>query len=145
MEVNKMSENVSLSSEVIVPISGRSIKVKKLGLIKYAELTEKLQGSISTIVELIQLADNNLSSNPSPEEKKEFLTQALTRLLKKNVEQIITLLDTCVPDLGYDFICQEVGLDDALALVEAILKVNNINKVVEDVKNLWGVLTKKTN
>jgi hypothetical protein len=50
--------------------------------------------------------------------------------------EIIKLIDLCVDDLDFDYICDEVGLDDAIALLKAIVEVNKLEKLGEEIKNM---------
>lgn len=140
------NEVITYGSEIIVTINDRSVKVKKLGLIVYAQMSASLRGLITSILELVQAEDTfmvNEDDEKSPANQRiTGFADIISKLLEKNIQQVIALLDIAVPELGRKYIENEVGLHDTLVLLDAIIKVNNINKVVNDGKkflqNLLG-------
>lgn len=131
--MSEEQKNVSFSNTINVVVNDRTIAVKKLGLIKYSQICGSLQDLISSIFKFTNYK-NTLDIDR--EDLYGDIGSMIAELVKTNVVQIIKFLDVAIPDLGYEYICNEVGLDDLLLLVEAILKVNNINKVISDTKKL---------
>lgn len=142
-EVN--NDIISYGREHVVIINDRHIKVKKLGLIVYAKMSASLRELIESIIELIQSEDKFMTLNSAeigsledentpPAARTKAFAEIISKLIEKNIKQIITLLDIAVPELGREYIENEVGLDDTLVLLDAIIGVNNITKVVTDGK-----------
>jgi hypothetical protein len=147
VELNK--DSVSCANTVYVKVNDRTISVKKLGLIKYAQLTGSLKEVIISLFEIFKLQDdlkfqNLLSANEdeksSPDKQVNVLVDAFVSLIETNITQVVKVLDIAIPDIGYDYIENEIGLDDVLVLVNAVLEVNNVNKVVTEGKKLMTAL-----
>lgn len=139
---NTTNENIKSASAgklINVTINDRQIPVKKLGLIKYSVMMgsiKELLGSIVEIVRVTSIPVNNDGDDIPVSERGKLLSEALTNLLNENLIQIIKLLDICVPDIGYEYLCEEVGLEDVVTLIQAIIEVNKFEKVINDIKNM---------
>lgn len=130
-------EHVSVGSEIFVEVNDRQVKVKKLGLLDYAKMSGILRGMISSVVEVVQeQAQMQENFDAAPQEKAIQLADLISRLVEKNVVQAINFLDVCVPELGREYIEKEVGIYEMVVLTDAILKVNNVNKALDEGKKL---------
>lgn len=130
-------EKVSLSNEVVVTINDRRVTVRKLGLISYTKMTGALRELIASLIDLFQSQEQfRTQVITSPAEKNYAFAEVIASLVERNIEQIITLLNIAVPDLEREYIENYVGLDDTIILFDAILRANNINKVVNEGKKL---------
>lgn len=140
MEQNEV--NVSLGNSIIVSVNDRKIPVKKLGLIKYVSMTRTVKSLISVGLELLRKllqfqngANDEVEEIPT-HERANFIASVLTETLEQNLMEVIKLIDLCVDDLEFDYICDEVGLDDAIKLLKAIVEVNKLEKIGEEIKNM---------
>lgn len=131
------NEQVTLGKEIIVQVNERNIRVKKLGLLSYARLTGAMKEVIASVIELFR-SEENLRMVVESEDNADIyaFSSIIARLIEKNIQQVITLLDIAVPDLGKEYIENNVGLEDVIVLFNAILEVNNIIKVIDEGKKL---------
>lgn len=140
--MEKEQANVSLGNAIIVSVNDRKVQVKKLGLIKYVSMTRTVKSLISVGLELLrkllkfQNSQQGDEDEIPMEERANFIASLLTESLEQNLMEIIKLIDLCVDDLDFDYICDEVGLDDAIALLKAIVEVNKLEKLGEEIKNM---------
>jgi len=143
-ETHKSEESsVSIGDSTIIAINDRQIMIKKLGLIKYTIMTRSVKELITTSIDLARKLINEgtlnlveLDETIPVEERSAKLTKVLSEIVETNIMQVIKLIDICVPDLGYDYICEEVGVNDALYILKTVVAVNKLQKFGEDVKNL---------
>lgn len=144
-----MSENASFPNVVYVQINDRQIEVKKLGLIKYALLTKELDSLISSVIRIFQLetevkqVKDEIAEDfdKTLQNRRTQMSRIISEIVSQNIEQVVKFLDISVPSIGKGYIEEEVGLEDMFALIEAIIKVNGLNKVVGDVKKFMSLLT----
>lgn len=130
-------DSISYPTDAIVRINDRSIVVKKLGLISYSKMSSCIRELLISVFELLQKQSETMEQlNLQPGQKNLSVADLVAKLIEKNVEQVIQLLHVCVPSVEIEYFENEVGLDDALTLIDAILKVNNINKVVSELKKM---------
>lgn len=135
MDENK--DSVTYGTEMIIHINEKPVTVKKLGLISYSKMSSCIRELLISVFELLQAqADTMLQLNLQPGQKNLSVADLVAKLIEKNVDQVIQLLHICVPQLEIEYLETEVGLDDVLTMVDAILKVNNINKVVSELKKM---------
>jgi hypothetical protein len=140
--MEKENTNVSLGKGIIVSVNDRKVLVKKLGLIKYVAMTRTVKSLISVGLELLrkllkfQNGPTNDEDEIPMEQRANFIAELLTDTLEKNLMEIIKLIDLCVDDLEFEYICDEVGLEDAIELLKAIVEVNKLEKLGEEIKNL---------
>lgn len=127
-------ESVSLANTIYVPVNDRKIAVKKLGLITYSIMVKELNTLINSIFKLIDMFRGDTEFSEMSE--NEITSNLLSELISTNIEGLMKFLDIAVPDLGYEYICDFVGLEDLILLIEAIIEVNNLNSVVTKTKNL---------
>ena len=128
-------DSVSYPTEIIIHINEKPITVKKLGLISYAKMSGCIRQLLVSVFELLQAqADTMLELNLQPGQKNLSVADLVAKLIEKNVEQVIQLLHVCIPQLEVEYLENEVGLEDALVIIDAILQVNNVNKVVSEIK-----------
>lgn len=148
------TKSVSIGNVIIIKINDRNIKVKKLGLISYSSLSRGIKDLIASGFDLMTifggsgdqtLAFLNMDDKTPVEQRSAKLSQTIVNMIDTNVMQVIKFIDTCVPDLGFEYICDEVGLSDLVIIIEAIVEVNKLIQVVDDAKNLiTGLLEKPT-
>jgi hypothetical protein len=144
-----MSENASFPNKKYVKINDREVEVKKLGLIKYAILTKELNALISSIIRIFQMDtevnqvkdDVEVEFKQILQDRRVQMSRIISDVVSENVEQVVKFLSIAVPDLEKAYIEENVGLDDMFNLIEAIIEVNNLNKVVGDVKKFMSLLT----
>lgn len=128
----------ALQNVKYVEIAGRTIAVKKLGLIKYQEMIDSLQEMIKSVNQIINFdALNN-------DDREEVLAQVVVTLVKKNIEQVIKFLTIAIDDLDYDFVAHNVGITDVIRLLAALLEVNEIGVGIQELKKLLTALTGRT-
>jgi hypothetical protein len=144
--INTMEQNTnsaSIGNSKVITINDKPVMVKKLGLIKYTIMTNSVRGLITTSLDLIRqlvteedviLLDKNEAIPISQRGAK--IAETLTNMIDQNIMQVIKLIDICVPDLGYEYICEEVGLDDALYILKTVVEVNKLQKFGEEIKNM---------
>jgi hypothetical protein len=140
---NEQVKNASIGNLKNITINDRQIPVKKLGLIKYTVMMSSIKDLIKSIVDVVRLTNISMVDDgeeiPVAERSKLF-ADALTSLLNENLIQVIKLIDTCVPAIGYEYLCEEVGLEDVVTILQAVIEVNKIEKVMSDLKNLMRSL-----
>lgn len=141
--MEKEQVNVSLGNSKVVTVNDRAINVKKLGLLKYVAMTKNVKSLIAVGLELLRklLTYSNAPEDESVEqvpvqERATFIASILSDTVEQNLLEVIKLLDLCIPELGFDYICEEVGLTDALELLKAIVEVNKLEALGEEIKNL---------
>jgi hypothetical protein len=131
------NDSISYPSEITIHINEKPVIVKKLGLITYAKMSTLVKELLISVFELLQSQAETMEQlNLQPGQKNLSVADLIAKLIEKNVEQVVHLINICIPELDVKYIENEVGLDDALTIFDAILKVNNINKVIEEVKKL---------
>jgi len=136
-------EYITYGKEIVLPINERSIKIKKLGLLSLTKMTSSLKGIISAVLDFFDAQDSlkeietTDGEKKSAQEKNSDFSLVIATLVEQNILQVISLLDSAVPDLGREYIESEIGLDDAIVLLDAVIKVNNINKVIIEGKKLF--------
>lgn len=131
------NESVSYPTEQIIRINDKSVLVKKLGLISYSKMGNCIKDVIVSIFELLQAQAETIDQiNLSPEQKNLAVADVIAKLIDKNVEQLIQLIHVCVPELDIKYIEESVGLEDVLTILDAVLKVNNVNKIISGVKKM---------
>ena len=131
-------ESVTYGNELTIEINDRTIKVEKLGLLSYAKMSGILKGLISSIIDAVREQSDWVNIAAAPEAKGILMADLISTLVEKNILQVISFIDLCVPDLGREYIEQKVGLYDLIALVEAIFQVNNVNRSLESGKKLMS-------
>jgi acetolactate synthase small subunit len=130
-------DSVSFPTEMIVHINDKPVTVKKLGLISYSKMSGCIRELLVSVFDLLQAQAETMEQlNLQPGQKNLSVADLVAKLIEKNVEQVIHLLHICVPALDVEYLENEVGLEDALVLIDAILKVNNINKVISEIKKM---------
>lgn len=140
------NESISFPYEKHVRINDINITVKKMGLIKYAQIVKELNTLISAVIRLLRIdlelqeveviEEKELTS----QEKSARQSQIICDIVSDNVEQIITFLTIAIPELDRQYIENNVGIDDTLRLIEAIIEVNGLNKALSDAKKFISLL-----
>lgn len=131
------NESISYPAEQVIRINDKSVLVKKLGLISYSKMGNCIKEVIISIFELLQAQAETVEQiNLSPEQKNLSIADIIAKLIDKNVEQLVQLIHVCVPELDIKYIEESVGLEDVLTILDAVLKVNNVNKIISGVKKM---------
>ncbi len=140
------NESISFPYEKHVRINDINVTVKKMGLIKYAQIVKELNTLISAVIRLLRI-DLELQEAEVIEEKELTFQEKAARqsqiicdIVSDNVEQIITFLTIAIPELDRQYIENNVGIDDTLRLIEAIIEVNGLNKALSDAKKFISLL-----
>lgn len=130
-----MSIKNALPKYKIVVIGEEEIKIEKLPLGKYAELMLALKNVPTDIMSDLQNIDT---------QDEEATIQALFGLFGKAWGQILEIL-AIGSGIDKERIENdpEIGLDGGIELFLAIYEVNNLEKVVKQVKNVFNRSTKK--
>lgn len=140
------NESISFPYEKHVRINDIDITVKKMGLIKYAQIVKELNTLISAVIRLLRIdlelqeAEVIEEKELTSQEKSARQSQIICDIVSDNVEQIITFLTIAIPELDRQYIENNVGIDDTLRLIEAIIEVNGLNKALSDVKKFISLL-----
>lgn len=120
-----------------VEIGDRTITVKRLGLIKYSQLTSSISTIIDSIVEFFEDQKSLIETKTEVENKGNALAALVTKLVDKNLQAVIQFIIVCVPEVSIKDFDENIGLEELINLVEAILLVNNINGAMDKGKKLW--------
>jgi protein associated with RNAse G/E len=140
------NESISFPYEKHVRINDINVTVKKMGLIKYAQIVKELNTLISAVIRLLRIdlelqeAEVIEEKELTSQEKSARQSQIICDIVSDNVEQIITFLTIAIPELDRQYIENNVGIDDTLRLIEAIIEVNGLNKALSDVKKFISLL-----
>jgi len=140
------NESISFPYEKHVRINDINITVKKMGLIKYAQIVKELNTLISAVIRLLRIdlelqeAEVIEEKELTSQEKSARQSQIICDIVSDNVEQIITFLTIAIPELDRQYIENNVGIDDTLRLIEAIIEVNGLNKALSDAKKFISLL-----
>lgn len=140
------NESISFPYEKHVRINDIDITVKKMGLIKYAQIVKELNTLISAVIRLLRIdlelqeAEVIEEKELTSQEKSARQSQIICDIVSDNVEQIITFLTIAIPELDRQYIENNVGIDDTLRLIEAIIEVNGLNKALSDAKKFISLL-----
>lgn len=140
------NESISFPCEKHVRINDINVTVKKMGLIKYAQIVKELNTLISAVIRLLRIdlelqeAEVIEEKELTSQEKSARQSQIICDIVSDNVEQIITFLTIAIPELDRQYIENNVGIDDTLRLIEAIIEVNGLNKALSDVKKFISLL-----
>jgi hypothetical protein len=118
----------ALPNTKIVQIGEEQIEIKKLPLGKYAELMLALQNVPSSIMSDLQGLDTN---------DEDKMLQTMFGIFGKAWGQILEIL-AIGSGLDKDRIENDpdIGLDGGIELFLAIYEVNNLDKVIKQVKNV---------
>ena len=116
-----------------------TVIIKKAGLGKYKEITGAIGDLIKSLPKFLE--EKGIEK---PDEFIEKMTitdmlEVLPELLAFGMEQLVDIV-AVITNLEPEFIKENVGLDEALEILEATLDVNNIAGAVEKGKNLAGRL-----
>ena len=130
-----MSIKKALPKYKIVVIGEEEIKIEKLPLGKYAELMLALKNVPTDIMTDLQSIDTK---------DEDATVQALFGLFGKAWGQILEIL-AIGSGIDKERIENdpEIGLDGGIELFLAIYEVNNLEKVIKQVKNAFNRSTKK--
>lgn len=140
------NESISFPYEKHVRINDINITVKKMGLIKYAQIVKELNTLISAVIRLLRIdlelqeAEVIEEKELTSQEKSARQSKIICDIVSDNVEQIITFLTIAIPELDRQYIENNVGIDDTLRLIEAIIEVNGLNKALSDAKKFISLL-----
>lgn len=140
------NESISFPYEKHVRINDINVIVKKMGLIKYAQIVKELNTLISAVIRLLRIdlelqeAEVIEEKELTSQEKSARQSQIICDIVSDNVEQIITFLTIAIPELDRQYIENNVGIDDTLRLIEAIIEVNGLNKALSDAKKFISLL-----
>jgi len=140
------NESISFPYEKHVRINDINVTVKKMGLIKYAQIVKELNTLISAVIRLLRIdlelqeAEVIEEKELTSQEKSARQSQIICDIVSDNVEQIITFLTIAIPELDRQYIENNVGIDDTLRLIEAIIEVNGLNKALSDAKKFISLL-----
>lgn len=140
------NESISFPYEKHVRINDINVTVKKMGLIKYAQIVKELNTLISAVIRLLRIdlelqeAEVIEEKELTSQEKAARQSQIICDIVSDNVEQIITFLTIAIPELDRQYIENNVGIDDTLRLLEAIIEVNGLNKALSDAKKFISLL-----
>ena len=142
-----MNEHISFPTEKQIVINDRTVRVKKMGLIKYAQIVKEFDGLIGSVLRIFRM-DQEINEFEVRQEK-ELTTQEraaeqskiICQLISSNIEQIVSFLCVAVPELDRKYIEENVGIDDTLQLIEAIIEVNGLNKALDNVKKFISLLS----
>lgn len=140
------NESISFPYEKHVRINDIDITVKKMGLIKYAQIVKELNTLISAVIRLLRIdlelqeAEVIEEKELTSQEKSARQSQIICDIVSDNVEQIITFLTIAIPELDRQYIENNVGIDDTLRLIEVIIEVNGLNKALSDAKKFISLL-----
>ncbi|WP_404403797.1 hypothetical protein [Jeotgalibacillus malaysiensis] len=114
-----------------ITFNGKKETVTKIPLKRFGELAMALDGIQEVFIVDGQPLDIN---NETILEKAPYLLTQLT-------DTTIKFLSAAT---GFDKeVLEEAGLDDALSLIEAVLEINNIDLIIDKVKNLRKALVRK--
>lgn len=129
-----MSIEKALPKSKIVVIGDEKIEIKKLPLGKYAELMLALKNMPSSVVKEMQSIDTS---------NEEATIQAIFGLFGQAWGQVLDIL-AIGSGIDKDRIENdpEIGLDGGVELFLAIYEVNNLQKVVNQIKNAINRSTK---
>lgn len=103
--------------------NNRELEIRKLPLGKYAELIKSLKGLLKQVGGLDKLST-------------EQLFEVLPELIANNLPEFIKLF-TIATDLTYEE-AEQLGLDEAVKIVVAIVEVNNYRAVYENLKKVFA-------
>ena len=142
-----MNEHISFPTEKQVTVNDRTVRVKKMGLIRYAQIVKEFDSLIGSVLRIFRMDqeinefevqnEKELTSQERAVEQSKIICQ----LVSENIEQIVSFLCIAVPDLDRSYIEETVGIDDTLQLIEAIIEVNGLNKALGDVKKFISLLS----
>jgi hypothetical protein len=129
-----MTIEKALPKSKIVVIGEEKIEIKKLPLGKYAELMLALKNMPSSVMTELQSIDTR---------NEEATIQAVFGLFGQAWGQVLDIL-AIGSGIDKDRIANdpEIGLDGGVELFLAIYEVNNLQKVVNQVKNAINRLAK---
>jgi hypothetical protein len=129
-----MTIEKALPKSKIVVIGEEKIEIKKLPLGKYAELMLALKNMPSSVMTELQSIDTS---------NEEATIQAVFGLFGQAWGQVLDIL-AIGSGIDKDRIANdpEIGLDGGVELFLAIYEVNNLQKVVNQVKNAINRLAK---
>lgn len=108
---------------ITIQLDNQQLQVKKLPLGKYAELIKSLRGVLKQVGGLDKLSN-------------EQLFEQLPTLIADNMPEFIRLF-TIATDLTEDQ-AKELGLDEAVKIVVAVVEVNNYREVYENLKKVFA-------
>jgi len=139
----KKSKSVSTDRVHYVEVNDKVVAVRKLGLLSYTTMMSSFQDIIDTLIKTYQYITNpdifKSESNMTPEKFEELskkFSSTLKDMLVDNFFNVIKFLDIAIPELGYEYICEEVGLNDALDLLDEVIKVNKFEEAGPKIKNM---------
>lgn len=145
------NKSVSLGTSKIITINDKPVQIKKLGLIKYVQMTKNLKSLISSLLDFLRKVVSNdelldLDDKIPVEERSKYVSSLLTELLEQNLIEVISFIDLCVDDLDFDYIAENVGLSDTIEIIQAIVEVNKLYEFGDQLKNLLrGLQTNQEN
>ncbi|MEC1786088.1 hypothetical protein [Schinkia azotoformans] len=119
-----------------IKINGEKFTIKKIPLGKYGELVMAFEKLPNTLKEVFAGEDGNLT---------DIDTQTIIEkapLLLFQLNQDVLKLISVASGIELKKLSEDIGLDEGLDIIYAILEVNNVGLIIEKVKNLKKVLPK---
>lgn len=118
----------TLETEKQITINGKKITLKKMPLRKIVSLLSELQKLPETVTNLDKMPNDKIL---------ESLPLILAGVMPTVASLVIKAVDD--PIVTEEFLLDKCGLDDNVELIAAVLEVNNIAKIMENVKKIKGL------
>ena len=119
-------------------IKKETIIIKKAALGQWKMLTSSIKKLFEMLPEMLKAKGIDNPQKYIEQIEIEDLLQLIPDLLEFATDEFINVL-AIGTGLDVNFIEENVGLDEAIELAEAIIEVNNLFQVVEKGKNLMGL------
>ncbi len=113
-----------------VYVQGKTYEINKIPMKKYSQVMKAISGLPNKIIDVIMNIDTNEDNNMINE-----TSSAIQHLFNDEVFEFVSVAS----DIDKEII-EEIGLDEFLPLFNAILEINNLKVIIEEVKKSFKIL-----
>lgn len=138
--------NKSLQKSIDVQLSFKKVTIKKLGLGRYTEI---LHIGNELIKKMFSTAVNSFESESELNMTDDVFIAHLLLSITEYQSEIIKLIHIATYDpeikdysLTIEELENDIGLEEAIELIQAAMEVNNIFKVFDNIKKLKAITQK---
>jgi hypothetical protein len=137
--IKKVDITTIIDSDDGIEEKTRTIKVKKAPLGKWKQLTDNVKVLFDLLPEVLEEKGIENPQEYMMQMSEKEIISYLPDMFRVATDEVIDILSLGT-GVDVETLENEVGIDEAVELFEAVVEVNNLVKVVEKGKNLMKLL-----
>jgi len=137
--IKKVDITTVIDSDDGIEEKTRTIKVKKAPLGKWKQLTDNVKVLFDLLPEVLEEKGIENPQEYMMQMSEKEIISYLPDMFRVATDEVIDILSLGT-GVDVETLENEVGIDEAVELFEAVVEVNNLVKVVEKGKNLMKLL-----